>query len=208
MVRALRANKLPRSFYNRSTLVVAEELLGKHLVWVQRRARLSGKIVEVEAYIGEDDPACHAAPGPTARNTVMYGPPGHAYIYFIYGMYHCLNIVTERKGFPAAVLIRALEPLEGLEKMIGHSPRTPHNLLLSGPGRLCRSLGLTTVHSGLDMLGGRLFVEDSGDTVSQVTRTPRVGIRKGADRLWRFVDASSVAISGPGRRGPKVPAQK
>jgi DNA-3-methyladenine glycosylase len=188
--------------------MVAEELLGKHLVWVQRGVRLSGRIVEVEAYIGEDDPACHAAPGPTARNAVMYGPPGHSYVYFIYGMYNCLNIVTERKGFPAAVLIRALEPLEGVEKMIGHSPRVPHHLLLSGPGRLCRSLGLTTAHSGLDLMGDRLFVEDHRETVSRLTCTPRIGIRKGGDRLWRFVDASSAVVSGPGRRGQEVLAQK
>jgi DNA-3-methyladenine glycosylase len=203
-----RANKLPRSFYNRPTLTVAEELLGKHLVYVHRGVRLSGKIVEVEAYIGEDDPACHAAPGPTSRNAVMYGPPGYSYVYFIYGMYHCLNIVTERKGFPAAVLFRALEPLEGVEKMIGQSPRAPHHLLLSGPGRLCRSLGLTTAHSGLDMLGDRLFVEDIRESVGRVTRTPRVGIRKGGDRLWRFVDASSAVVSGPGRRGARIPSQK
>ncbi|MBI5267191.1 MAG: DNA-3-methyladenine glycosylase [candidate division Zixibacteria bacterium] len=175
-------------------------MLGKTLVFVRRGKRLSGKIVEVEAYIGEDDPACHAAPGLTGRNAVMYGPPGYSYVYFIYGMYHCLNVVTEKKDFPAAILIRAAEPVEGMEAMAKTSPKIANHLLLSGPGRLCRSFGLTVSHSGLDLLGDRLFIEDLGEKPGEIVRTPRIGIRKAVDHLWRFIDAASPAVSGPRKK--------
>jgi len=195
-----RDSKLPRSFYDRPTLTVARELLGKHLVFVRRGVRLSGKIVEVEAYIGEDDPACHAAPGLTRRNAVMYGRPGFSYVYFIYGMYYCMNVVTERKGFPAAILIRAAEPDEGIEKMAASSPKIVRHLLLSGPGRFCRSLGLTTSHSGLDLLGDRLFIEDRGASIGQLVSTPRIGINKGMDHQWRLFDGSSTSVSAQRRK--------
>jgi DNA-3-methyladenine glycosylase len=109
--------RLGQDFFARDTLVVARELLGRRLVRVFKEQRLSGRIVEVEAYIGEKDQASHASCGPTERNAPMYGPPGHAYVYLIYGMHHCFNVVTEREGYPAAVLVRALEPLEGIEEM-------------------------------------------------------------------------------------------
>src|SRR5499433_31774 len=109
--------KLPRDFYDRPTLDVARDLIGKVLVHERRGVRTSGIIVEVEAYIGESDPACHAAPGPTKRNAPLYGPPGFAYVYLNYGIHWLVNVVTERKGSPAAVLLRALEPLEGLDAM-------------------------------------------------------------------------------------------
>jgi DNA-3-methyladenine glycosylase len=195
-----RAFKIPRSFYDRPTLTVAGELLGKHLVFVRRGVRLSGRIVEVEAYIGEDDPACHAAPGPTRRNAVMYGPPGFSYVYLIYGMYHCINVVTEKKGFPAAILIRAAEPVEGGDRMAVASPKSADLFLLSGPGRLCRSFGLTTSHSGLDLLSDRLFFEDWGENPGRIICTPRIGIRKAIDHPWRFVDTASPAASGPGKK--------
>jgi DNA-3-methyladenine glycosylase len=177
-----RAFKIPRSFYDRPTLTVAGELLGKHLVFVRRGVRLSGRIVEVEAYIGEDDPACHAAPGPTRRNAVMYGPPGFSYVYLIYGMYHCINVVTEKKGFPAAILIRAAEPVEGGDRMAVASPKSADLFLLSGPGRLCRSF------------------EDWGENPGRIICTPRIGIRKAIDHPWRFVDTASPAASGPGKK--------
>jgi DNA-3-methyladenine glycosylase len=127
----------------------------------------------------------------------MFGPPGSSYVYFIYGMYYCLNVVTEREGFPAAILIRAAEPIDGVDEMIENSPRTPHPLLLSGPGRLCRSLGLTTKHSGLDLTGEKIWIEDHGEDAGNIVQTPRIGIRKALDRQWRFICASSTAISGP-----------
>src|SRR5438034_8365343 len=134
--------KLPRDFYDRSTLDVARDLLGKVLVHNRRGVRTSGAIVEVEAYIGEDDAACHAAPGPTKRNQPLYGPPGRAYVYLNYGIHHLVNAVTEREGFPAAVLIRALEPLENIEAMRRRRGRTnvPDMKLCSGPGNLTVAL--------------------------------------------------------------------
>lgn len=192
-----RPRGLPRSFYNRPTLTVAKELIGKYLVCSQRGERLSGRIVEVEAYIGEDDPACHAAPGLTKRNAIMYGPAGYAYIYFIYGMYNCLNVVTERLSFPAAVLIRAAEPDEGVEPMVRRSGRLPRRKILSGPGRLCRAFGLTTRQSGTDLCGKSLWLEDHGHAAVKVVATPRIGIRKGVEHCWRFCDETSLALSVP-----------
>ncbi|RKX24799.1 MAG: 3-methyladenine DNA glycosylase, partial [Candidatus Zixiibacteriota bacterium] len=155
------------------------------------------KIVEVEAYIGQDAPACHAAREMTKRNRVMFGKPGMSYIYFIYGMYNCFNIVTEREGFPAAVLLRAAEPGEGLEAMLANSPNKDKQAILSGPGKFCRSFGLTTEHSGLDLTGRMLYLEDRGDVLEEIISATRVGIKQGADLPWRFFDASSSAISRP-----------
>lgn len=191
-----RTRKLPRSFYNRPTLTVARELIGKHLVVMKRGKRCSARIVEVEAYIGENDKASHAAPGLTARNAIMYGPAGFSYVYFIYGMYYCLNFVTERKGYPAAVLIRAAEPRDGHDLMRKQSPRTPPHLLLSGPGRLCRSLSITTKHSGLDLTGNDMFLEDHRENAPSISVSPRIGIRKATELEWRFVDVNSNAVSG------------
>src|SRR5262245_62497534 len=139
---------LPRAFYDRPTLTVAEELIGKVLVHRTRQGMASGIIVETEAYIGEDDPACHAAPGRTRRNAPLYGPPGVAYVYFNYGMHYLVNAVTEAEGSPAAVLIRALEPVEGVEVMCrrrGPNPGTPVDLrrrLSSGPGNVTKALAI------------------------------------------------------------------
>lgn len=189
--------KLPRSFYDRPTLEVARDLLGKHLVFGSKSERLSAKIVEVEAYIGRDDPACHAARGETKRNRVMFGKPGVSYIYLIYGMYSCFNFVTEKKGFPAAVLLRAAEPVDGVEGMLARSPKSNRDNILSGPGKFCRAFGLTTEHSGLDLSDGRLCVEDHGKTVSNIATAPRIGISKGEELHWRFCDADSQSLSRP-----------
>jgi DNA-3-methyladenine glycosylase len=190
------SRKLPRSFYNRPTLDVARDLLGKTIVCDLPQGRLGARIVEVEAYIGEDDPACHAAPGPTARNQVMYGRPGFSYVYFIYGMYHCFNIVTERRGFPAAVLLRAAEPVEGLEVMRQNSPRSRTVTILSGPGKFCRAFGLTVKHSGVDLTGDVIYLCDAPAPESDIVNTRRVGINKGVDLAFRFFLDGSSAVSG------------
>lgn len=183
--------RLRRDFYRRSTLTVARELLGKRLVSVMGGQRLSGLIVEVEAYIGEGDAACHAARGRTPRNEAMYGPPGHAYVYFIYGMHHCLNVVTEEEGFPAAVLIRALEPLEGLEIMRRHRSGKPDRELTNGPAKLCQAMAIDRGFNGVDLCaGGVLFIEE-GRIVAQeeIGASPRIGIKASEvarSVAWRF----------------------
>ena len=184
--------RLPRSFYARPTLDVARELLG--MVLVHRRAGVttSGRIVEVEAYIGEDDPACHAAAGPTRRNAPLYGPPGFAYVYLNYGLHHLVNAVTEPEGHPAAVLIRALEPLDGLPLMqrrrarAGAPPgrRRPDTICV-GPGNLTVAMGITLAHNRADLCGPVLHVEDRAAGGGRVEWSPRVGIRVGTDRPWR-----------------------
>jgi DNA-3-methyladenine glycosylase len=188
--------RLPRAFYARPTLTVARELVGMVLVHRAPEGLTAGRIVEVEAYIGEDDPACHAAPGPTPRNAPLYGPPGFAYVYLNYGLHNLVNVVTERKGCPAAVLIRALEPIDGIELMqrrrarAGAPPhrRTPETIC-AGPGNLTVAMGITLGHNRLDLTGGVLTIEDRGLAATEVVWTPRIGLRVGVDRLWRAVDA-------------------
>ncbi|HEY8609019.1 MAG TPA: DNA-3-methyladenine glycosylase [Noviherbaspirillum sp.] len=162
--------KLPRSFYDRDTETVARDLLGKHLVRVDGARRMRGRIVEVEAYVGAHDLAAHSSKGVTPRTRVMYGPPGHAYVYLIYGIHHCLNVVTEAEGNGAAVLIRALEPVTG----IGGNTR--------GPGLLCRALGIDRRLNGEDLLGNELFIEDAGEELrDRVVAAPRVGVAYAGD---------------------------
>lgn len=186
--------KLTRDFYERPTLTVARELLGKIFVF-KNTPRMSGRIVEVEAYIGMDDPACHARFGLTKRNSVMFGRGGMTYIYFIYGMYNMLNFVTEKAGFPAACLIRAMEPLEGLEVM--HKNRDTDVLinLTNGPGKLCTAFGLTTRHSGLDMTKNIIFLQNDGYKPGKIIRTERIGIRDGRDKKWRFLIDGNKFVS-------------
>ncbi|HWQ00195.1 MAG TPA: DNA-3-methyladenine glycosylase [Vicinamibacterales bacterium] len=195
---------LPVAFYARPTLRVARDLIGMVLVHETRGTLAAGAIVEVEAYIGEDDPACHAAPGPTPRNRPLYGPPGRAYVYLNYGLHCLVNAVTEPEGSPAAVLIRALEPLAGVELMRrrrgrpdGAAPRRDEDLC-RGPGNLARALGITLRLNGADLTCGPLRIEDWGLAAGrQAIWTPRVGIRVGADRLWRCLDPRSAAVSEP-----------
>src|SRR5437762_3995449 len=181
--------KLPREFYDRPTLDVARDLIGKVLVHDRRGVRTSGLIVEAEAYIGESDPACHAAPGPTRRNAPLYGPPGHAYVYLNYGIHCLVNVVAEAEGSPAAILIRALEPLDGiasmrrrrLRSMKGRREATATDLqthhLCRGPGNLTMAMGISLEENRLDLLGDRLFIEDRGIVTDEVSRAPRTGIR-------------------------------
>ena len=189
--------KLKRAFYDRPTLDVARDLLGKVLVHDRRGVRTSGAIVEVEAYIGEDDPACHAAPGLTRRNAPLYGVPGHAYVYLNYGIHCLVNVVTEAHGKPAAVLIRALEPLDGIDAMRrrrgramkGRTRRATTAIathdLCRGPGNLTMAMGITLAENQLDLLGDRLFVEDRRIRVNEIAWGPRIGIRVGTETPWR-----------------------
>jgi DNA-3-methyladenine glycosylase len=209
---------LRRAFYSRPTLEVAADLLGKVLVHRTRAGVTSGKIVEVEAYIGETDPACHAAPGPTRRNQPLYSAPGHAYVYFNYGMHHLVNLVTEREGFPAAVLIRALEPIDGIPLMRRRRLRVrqqrrgarapaaiPECALCRGPGNVARAMGITLDENRLDLLGDRLYVEDRGFEAGPVVWGPRIGISAGTDRHWRGYASGSRAVSGTRPRARPIP---
>jgi DNA-3-methyladenine glycosylase len=203
----IRTTILPRAFYDRPTLDVARDLIGKVLVHAAPAGRTAGRIVEVEAYIGESDPACHAAPGPTPRNRVMYGSPGVAYVYFNYGMHCLVNVVTEEEGAPAAVLIRALEPLQGMALMRRRRARRRRGTgmladhdLCRGPGNLCRAMGITLRQNRLDLCGGRLFIEDAGAAPRALAWSRRIGIRVGVEQEWRCIDADSAAVSGRSRR--------
>jgi len=191
---------LPRAFYERSTLTVAEELLGKVLVHRTPGGIAAGMIVETEAYIGEGDPACHAAPGPTRRNEPLYGPAGIAYIYLNYGIHYLVNAVTEAEGHPAAVLIRALEPVEGLRLMLQRrSPDGRHvadSDLCRGPGNLTKALGISLADNRSDLVDGRLVIEDRGFAVPAVSWGPRIGIRVAVDRPWRCWISGNRSVSG------------
>jgi len=203
---------LPRSFYERPTLVVAEELLGKVLVHRTRQGTASGVIIETEAYIGEDDPACHASFGRTPRNEPLYGPPGLAYVYLNYGVHYLVNAVTEADGHPAAVLIRALQPLDGVALMkkrrAGDGRSIDEHDLCRGPGNLTRALGITVSENRLDLTrgessdqaGSTLHIEDRGISVREVARGPRIGIRVALDRPWRCWVDGHRSVSAHRRR--------
>jgi DNA-3-methyladenine glycosylase len=205
-------SKLPRAFYDRPTLDVARDLVGKVLVHRRQGAVTSGVIVEAEAYIGEDDPACHAAPGRTRRNEPLYGPPGRSYVYLNYGIHCLVNVVTEPQHSPAAVLIRALDPLDGIATMRRRRAReakgrrvarvslATHDLC-RGPGNLTMAMGITLAENGLDLEGERLFVEDCASSVGQLEWGPRIGIRVGTERPWRVWAAGHPAVSATNRRG-------
>jgi DNA-3-methyladenine glycosylase len=185
--------------------VAARLILGKLLVAKTPDAVLTGRIVEVEAYFGDGDPAAHAAAGRTARNAVLFGPPGHAYVYFIYGMHSCLNISCEPDGRAGSLLVRALEPLQGLAQMAawrGLGPHAPPRLLTSGPGRLCQAFRITrATHNGVDLLSAnsKLQLRDDGYEARDIATTPRIGITKAAERPLRFVIAGHPCVSGPAR---------
>ncbi|MGB5105206.1 MAG: DNA-3-methyladenine glycosylase [Candidatus Zixiibacteriota bacterium] len=191
--------KLPREFYRQPTLTVAQLLIGKIFVSKRAGAKLTGKIVEVEAYIGEDDPACHARFGKTGRNAVMYGDAGRLYVYFIYGMHNMLNFVTEGKGTPAAVLIRAVEPIDGIELMQKNRGVGGIHRLCSGPGKLCQAFDIKLTDTGKSLTGGEYFVLDDGGSAPKVASCSRIGITQGHDLLWRFYDSESKFVS-PSRR--------
>ena len=199
---------LPREFYDRPTLDVARDLIGKVLVCRGRNGDASGAIVEVEAYIGESDAACHASAGRTPRNEPLYGPPGLAYVYLSYGVHNLFNAVTEREGRPAAVLVRALVPLDGaagMQRRRRRDRRTPGRIpdheLCRGPGSLARAMGITLADNRGDLCEGRrLWIEDRGLTYADVAWGPRIGISAGTEHHWRCHVVGCPAVSA--RRQP------
>jgi DNA-3-methyladenine glycosylase len=194
---------LPRAFYARPTLEVAQDLIGKVLVHDTRTGLTSGVIVEVEAYIGESDPACHAAPGPTLRNAPLYGVPGMAYVYLNYGIHYLVNAVTEPEGSPAAVLIRALEPVDGEALMRRRRARDSHTApsalvkddLCRGPGNLTRALGISLADNRRDLTSGPLRIEDRGLPPRTIAWTRRIGISAGVEAEWRVFAVDSAAVT-------------
>lgn len=182
------STKLDRSFYARDTLQVARDLIGVHLVHAAPAGLQVGRIVETEAYQGPEDQAAHSAGGRrTARTEVMFGPAGHAYVYLIYGFWHCLNVITAEEGLPQGVLLRAIEPVSGIDQ-------TTH-----GPGLLCRALGIDRSYSGTDLLGNSLWLEQPADQQRpNIARSPRIGVDYAgswAARPWRFFDSTSPYVS-------------
>jgi DNA-3-methyladenine glycosylase len=169
--------------------------------------RIAGRIVETEAYGGADDPASHAHRGATPRNRVMFGPPGHAYVYFTYGMHHCFNVVCGREGRAAAVLIRALAPVAGVDAMARRRGTRDRAGLARGPGSLARALGLDRGHDGADLTRGALWVADRPPLREgrRVERGPRVGIRVATERAWRYWLAGDPHVSRARRAGPAAP---
>ncbi len=183
------SRKLPHAFYDRPALLVAREALGMVLVWHGEAGTQAGRIVEVEAYEGPEDAASHARSGPGGRAAVMFGAAGYAYVYLIYGIHHCLNLVTGQQGHPAAILIRGLEPLEGIA---GGT---------NGPGRLCKVLGIDRRHNGCDLAGDQMYLEDRGLAVrdEDIVARPRIGIKFAGEpwisQPWRFYERGNKWVS-------------
>ncbi len=178
---------LSKSFYSRQTILVARELLGQILIHEESRGPAAGRIVEVEAYLPHKDPGCHAAQGPTPRNSVMFGPPGHAYVYFCYGNHYLFNIVTEKEGVPGAVLIRALEPVKGFELMSRRRGGLPPDSLqlTNGPGKLVQALGIGRKHNRTPVWKKPLYVKKAMRT-EKIGITTRIGITEGWELPLRF----------------------
>lgn len=201
--------KLDRSFYLRDTVIVARELLGKELVHEAGGIRTAGRIVETEAYTGPGDKGSHSYGGKrTNKNETMYHQGGTAYVYLIYGMYHCFNVVTEEAGMPAAVLIRAVEPVEGFEIMSQARYGTDYNELTvrqktglcNGPGKLCIAMDIGRVENGLDLCGNKLYIRDAQNEPFQIKSSPRINIdyaEEYRDKPWRFYIEGSRYVSKP-----------
>ncbi|MDN5843679.1 MAG: DNA-3-methyladenine glycosylase [Alcaligenaceae bacterium] len=179
--------KLPRAFYDRNALILATDLLGKLLIHQQADSTHIGRIVEVEAYLGPQDLAAHTSKGLTARTRAMFGPPGHAYVYLVYGMHHCMNVVAGPEGSGTAVLLRALEPVSDLP------------CATNGPGRLCKALGITLAHYGQDLCSDDLYLADDGAATDfEIVSAPRIGVDyagKWADKPLRFYIAGNRWVS-------------
>ena len=189
--------RLPRRFYARSVLIVAKELLGKRLVRKTSDGRIIARIVEVEAYGGSDDPASHAYRGLTQRNQVMFGKPGFAYVYFIYGNHYCLNVKAETEGVPSAVLVRAVEVIQGIELARRNRGLPSLKELSNGPGKLTKAFRISKVENGLDLVESKeLYIcESEEDNGWEISTSPRIGIKDGIDRPWRFYIESCRPVS-------------
>jgi DNA-3-methyladenine glycosylase len=203
---------LPREFYDRDPRRVSRELLGKVLVRRERRRLLAARIVEVEAYLGENDAAAHSFAGRTLRNAVLFGPPGHAYVYFIYGNHYCLNVSCLPDGVAGGILFRAVEPLVGMEQMarsrnVSITSARDLRKLTSGPGRLAEAFGITRERdNGKDLAGVRsdLFIADDGYRVRGILTTPRIGITKASALPLRYLIAGNEFVSGAKIRNVEV----
>ena len=198
MAQRLVSTRLPRSFFARDPVTLARDLLGRILFYKTVEGLIAGRIVETEAYTGADDPASHAYRGPTARNRVMFGKAGVSYVYFSYGMHHCLNVTAATPGTAGAVLLRAMEPLEGIPIMRARGDHGPEIRLLSGPGKIGRAFGLTVADSGRDLTRGPLGIA-AGATVleEKVAVSPRIGISRARELPYRFYVRESAAVSKP-----------
>lgn len=197
------SRRLPHAFFARPAVDVAPDLLGRVLVHrLPDGTRLAGRIVETEAY-EPGDPASHGFRGPTPRNLSMFGPPGHLYTYFTYGHHWMMNVVARREGEGSAVLLRALEPLEGLERMAAHRGREAPRDLCSGPGKLARAFSVDRAHDGEDLVRGRVVWLEEGEVLAsaKIATGPRIGVSVGAEPRWRFWEAQSPWVSR-GRPGP------
>jgi DNA-3-methyladenine glycosylase len=202
---------LPSSFYSRPTQRVARDLIGQILVHETPEGIASGRIVEVEAYLPKRDPGCHAARGQTPRNSVIFGPPGFAYVYFCYGNHFLFNVVTEREGIPGAVLIRALEPVEGLSLMASRRNKAlePERVLTNGPGKLVQALGLGRAHNRQKITARPLYIRAAPSRPGEVGVTTRIGITQGWELPLRFYLKGSLYLSvGPGKDRPSPGRKK
>ena len=188
--------RLPVSFYRRPVITVARELLGKLLIRKTNQGLTCGRIVETEAYGGSDDPASHAFSGPGARSAVMFEDGGKAYVYFIYGMYYCLNVVTGRSGTGEACLIRAIEPVDGIDLMKKRRQTDDPRRLTNGPGKLCIAMDIDLSLNGYNYSGKDLFISDDGYQLEKISCSARIGIRKAQNFLWRFYIEGNPFVTG------------
>lgn len=192
---------LPHKFYNRSTISVAKELLGKVLVHQTKEGKISGKIVETEAYMGEKDLASHTSKGKTKRTQIMYGPPGFAYIYFTYGMHWMLNVVTEKEGKPQAVLIRAVEPLDGIDLMLKNRNKQKLSTdLTSGPAKLTKAFAIDGKLNGINLTKPPLYIVNQNIKIKEIKTSKRVGVdyaKHYKDKPWRFFVKDNPYVSKP-----------
>jgi DNA-3-methyladenine glycosylase len=190
--------RLRREFFSRPAEIVARDLIGKVLARGGDGTELRGRVVEVEAYRGRSDPGSHAYRGRTLRNAVMFGPAGHLYVYFTYGMHYCANVVTDTEGEAGAVLVRALEPLGGLELMQERRGRRRLHELCSGPAKLCQAFGIAREQNGIDLVSSDIWIEEDGFEPASIETSRRIGLSAGADAMLRFYVLGNKFVSRQG----------